>query len=282
MRLNANIRVSNSLGVMQGRLTSPKGRGIQFFPFDNWQNEFKIAKKMGLDEIEFIFDYYKYRKNPLWTKMGRKEIKNLVLKTGVKVNSVCADYFMRKPFFRSSKKVYSSNCQMLKRLIRYASEIEANLIEIPFVDNSSIKNNKEEALFVNTTAKILPVAEKYKIKIGLETDLQPQKVLFLIKKINHTMVGANYDTGNSASLGYNPKEELNLYGEKIFNVHIKDRMFHGSTVQLGTGDTKFIQFFNSLKRVDYKGSLILQAARGKDGDEQKTIRKQIKFLKLWI
>ena len=46
-----------SIGIMQGRLTQPKGRGIQFFPFDNWIEEFKVAKEIGLKEIEFIFDY---------------------------------------------------------------------------------------------------------------------------------------------------------------------------------------------------------------------------------
>ena len=39
------------IGIMQGRLTEPNGRGIQFFPFDNWRPEFEAAKEIGLDEI---------------------------------------------------------------------------------------------------------------------------------------------------------------------------------------------------------------------------------------
>ena len=55
----------HQLGIMQGRLTPPKGRGIQFFPFDYWENEFWMAKELELDEIEFIFDYDRYDQNPL-------------------------------------------------------------------------------------------------------------------------------------------------------------------------------------------------------------------------
>ena len=33
-----------STGIMQGRLTEPRGRGIQFFPFENWEREFEDRK----------------------------------------------------------------------------------------------------------------------------------------------------------------------------------------------------------------------------------------------
>ena len=48
--------------------------------------------------------------------------------------------------------------------------------------------------------------------------------------------GINYDIGNSACLGYDPEEEINNYGDRIYNVHIKDRLLHGSTVPLGSGN----------------------------------------------
>ena len=68
------VEKSRSIGIMQGRLTESKGRGIQFFPFEEWKEEFKKAQKIELDEIEWIFDYYNYQDNPLWTKEGRSGI----------------------------------------------------------------------------------------------------------------------------------------------------------------------------------------------------------------
>ena len=53
------------IGIMQGRLTETKGRGIQFFPFENWENEFKVGKGVGIKEIEFIFDYNDYKNKHL-------------------------------------------------------------------------------------------------------------------------------------------------------------------------------------------------------------------------
>ena len=85
---------------MQGRLTEPNGRGIQFFPFDNWKQEFIDAEEIGLQEIEWIFDYDDYKSNPLWTEKGCNEISDIINQTGIKVNTVCLDYFMRRPFFK--------------------------------------------------------------------------------------------------------------------------------------------------------------------------------------
>lgn len=277
------VKNKNSIGIMQGRLTEPNCGCIQFFPFDNWQNEFRIAQKLGLDEIEFIFDYYKYEQNPIWSERGRKQILTLVQKTGVKINSVCADYFMRKPFFRVSKETQEFNLIILKKLIKFSSEIGSKLIEIPLVDNSSIKTVEEQTVFVNLIKNCIPEIEEYGVKLGLEVDLPPMEFVSLLRNINHSMVGANYDSGNSSSLGYDPENEMRIFGNHLLNVHIKDRLYKGTTVSLGTGDAQFEKLFSFLHKLDYKGSFILQAARGEDGEEIKTIDTQVKFIKsLWI
>lgn len=273
------VKSKNAIGIMQGRLTTPNGRGIQFFPFENWRQEFKMAQKLGLEEIEFIFDLYKYRQNPLWSKTGRKTITSLVKKTGVRINSVCADYFMRRPFFRVSENICQDNYLILRRLIKYSSEIGASLIEIPLVDNSSIKSKTEGVVLVNVIQKTIPFLEKYHVKIGFETDLPPRKFLALIRRMDNPLVGANYDTGNSSSFGYDPKEEMETFGKYIFNIHIKDRLYKGSTLALGEGDTQFKRLYRYLNKFDYNGSFILQVARGKDGDEIRTVKKQMIFLK---
>ena len=68
----------------------------------------------------------------------------------------------------------------------------------------------------------------------------------------------------------------------IFNIHIKDRVYHGTTVELGTGSADFKELFRGLKAINYKGSFILQAARGEDGSEKNTVIRQRGFLKDWI
>ncbi len=77
----------------------------------------------------------------------------------------------------------------------------------------------------------------------------------------------NYDSGNSASLGYNVAEELAAYGQRLGSVHIKDRVKGGAIVPLGTGDADLPALFSVLDGLRYEGDFVLQVARGADGRE---------------
>lgn len=265
---------------MQGRLSPPINGKIQAFPWDTWKEEFAIANDIGFDEIEFIFESARYRENPLFTKRGLKNIELLSKESGVQVNYVCADYFMEIPFIRVSEDTRNKNKEILAALIEQCAQIGIKGIEIPFVDNSIIENESEAETVANCLLECLPIAEAYKIRIGLETSLNPDDFKRLIEKIDHPLIEANYDTGNSASLGYNTEEELLKLGKYIHNIHIKDRELGGGTVPLGEGDVDFDLFFKTLDKISYNGSFILQTARGKDDIE--VAKKYLRFAKQYI
>src|SRR3990167_8336730 len=210
-----------SIGMMQGRLTPPKGRGIQFFPFEEWEEEFEKAAGLGLDEIEFIFDLERYEENPLWTDAGVARINSLKRQFGIRVNHVCADFFMRQPFFRVDEKTRQENVKVLERLIFQAAKIGARSIEIPLLDNSSLKTKEEEELLVCAIEECIWPAVGLGITISLETDLPPEQFRQLLERFSSHLVRAVYDSGNSSSLGYDPYEEVTVLWDYIRNVHVK-------------------------------------------------------------
>lgn len=272
------------IGIMQGRLTEPKGRGIQFFPFDNWREEFVIAKEIGLTEIEFIFDYENYEENPLWQGEGEK-VRKISNETDIHIRSVCFDYFMRRPFYKycdlEKTEVFEENIIIINHVLKNMSQIGISLIEIPLVDNSSLKSEQEAKEFRDFLLQVVNRTPDH-ILFGLETDLPPKQFKEYLDSFGQARVGANYDSGNSSGIGYLPYEEVTTLRDYIFNVHIKDRVYHGTTVDLGTGSADFKELFRGLKEIDYKGSFILQAARGEEGCERNTIYQQCQFVKDWI
>ncbi len=254
----------NKIGIMQGRLSPPVGGRIQAFPGNTWEQEFKEAATIGFDEIEFIFEAPDCKSNPLFTREGLHKIKRISDETGIQVNYVCADYFMERPFFRVSESDRDQSTETLKYLIKQCVKIEIKGIEIPLVDDSKIEAEEEVELLTECLRECLPVAETCNIKLVLETSLNPDDFKALLQRINHPLIGANYDTGNSASLGSDPEEEVLKLGKWIDNVHIKDRLLGGNTVPLGEGNTDFDLVFKTLGKISYKGSFILQAARGEN------------------
>jgi L-ribulose-5-phosphate 3-epimerase len=254
-----------SFGIMQGRLL-PKYQGrYQAHPVGYWQNEFEIAKNLSLGLIEFILDFNHYEINPLMTIQGLDEINALVDQTGVAVKSVCADYFMEAPLHSENSAIGEKSSLVLKHLIKNGAALGITDIVIPCVDQSSLKNIEDQVRFVNRLTPLLDEAAKYNINLALETDLAPKPFLELLNMFNSEKIKVNYDTGNSASLGYDSLEEFACYGDKITDIHIKDRQLGGGSVPLGSGDTDFNSFFTTLSKIDYKGLFIMQVYRDDEG-----------------
>ena len=265
---------------MNGRLSKQIDGKIQTFPIDTWREEFKKAAKCGFELIEWIFDT---QKNPIMDKEEIKEMEFLSNEFGVKINAVCADYFMEKKLFNVSNVETSENLNVLKELINKCQDLEIKILEIPLVDSSSLKSNQDKVQLIENLEKILPVAEKNDVKLTLETDLSPDSFKELLSRFNHPNIKANYDTGNSASLGYDVQEELKAFGSLISNIHIKDRKFHGNTVPLGNGDTNFDLFFSELKKINYTGDFSIQGAREEPKTKpEDTCKKYLDFVKRYI
>jgi len=268
------------IGVMQGRLL-PKYQGrYQAHPVGYWQEEFKVAQELNLDSIEFILDFNDVELNPLCSKGGINEIRSVSHITGVKVKTICADYFMEAPLHSKNRLESERSQNMLLNLITSASKLNVTDIVIPCVDNASLDSLDAQNRFVENLMPLLKLAEKCKINLSLETDLAPVPFMKLLSVFNSEYLTVNYDIGNSASHGYDVIEELNCYGGKISDIHIKDRELFGGPVELGKGNANFELFFNKLQEFNYDGPFIMQAFRDDEGVE--IFKKQLDWIKPFL
>ena len=259
--------MKNKIGAMQGRLV-PKYQGrYQAFPIGMWQDEFKVAKECGLDLIEFILDFNDADKNPLLKPGGVDEIVNISRDTGVSVKTICANYFMEAPLHSNDNKVVEESLKVLERLLEAAKVLKVTDIVIPCVDQSSLKTKEAVDRFVEQITKIIPKIEKKNINLSLETDLPPKPFVELLDRLDSKNITVNYDIGNSAALGFDSDKELEIYGDRITDIHIKDRTLGGGPVILGEGNADFVKFFKKLKEFDYQGPFIMQAYRDDEGVE---------------
>jgi len=265
MAVNDSKISQNPVGVMQGRLL-PKYHGrYQAHPIGYWQEEFPKAAALDLDCIEFILDFNGADQNPLIRVGGPEEILSIVADTGVKVQTVCADIFMEAPLHHPDDQIAAYSKNVLERLLENANTLGVTDIVIPCVDKSSMLDHWAKDRFVRRLKPVVDKAEALNINLALETDLAPQPFAELLERFETQHVTVNYDTGNSAALGFDPVEELSCYGDRISDIHIKDRVLNGGSVELGLGATQFKRFFAALDAFNYIGPFILQAYRDDEG-----------------
>jgi hexulose-6-phosphate isomerase len=266
--------LTKEIGIMQGRLSPRIDGKIQAYPAKTWQKEFEIAQEIGYAAIEWIVEK-PLEVNALMSKSGMQQIKEIILKTGVRIDFICADIFMQQPLIRMSQEIREENKEHLKNILVSAKEVGAIGVEIPFVDASSIKSESEINELISCMQEAFELAKEIGMKISLETDLNPTSFKELLDRINLNHVQANYDIGNSASLGFDPIEEINAIGKRILNVHVKDRKFGSTTVPLGTGDADIKLSLSRLSEINYLGGITMQAARGTDDIE--VAKSQLKY-----
>lgn len=257
--------ISNGLGVIQGRLL-PKYKGrYQAHPVGYWSEEFEVASRLDLQFIEFIFDYCDYELNPLYSRTGINEIRDLIDKTSVGVRSVCADFLMERPFHSKNSEEVKESQLIIGRLLSNLAMLEVKDLVVPCVDQSALLDDNDIDRFIINIEPMMELASKYDINLALETDLHPKAFGQLLDLLPSGNITVNYDTGNSASLGFNPIEEFSIYGKRISDIHIKDRKYNSGSVILGTGDVRFDLFLEALKSIKYCAPFIMQAYRDDEG-----------------
>ena len=267
---------------MQGRLSPLVNGRIQAFPWDHWREELAIAQRHGFSLMEWTLDEERLHENPLMTRAGREEILRVTAAHGITIASLTGDCFMQTPFYKAPAAERGRFLEELGEIVEACAELGIRFIVVPLVDSGRIENPLQEENLRAGLETVAPALKQACMKIIFESDFPAEKLRAFISVYPKQTFGINYDIGNSASLGYDPVEEIRTYGAWIDNVHVKDRRHGGTTVPLGTGDAKFPEVFRTLADVGYAGNYILQTARAADNDHAGALCRYRKMVGEWL
>lgn len=251
---------------MQGRLSPQVGDRIQAFPWQYWKDEFLIAEQAGFRLMEWSLDHGDLYDNPLMTSAGRTEIRELQARHGIAICSLTGDCFMQAPFWKEDGDAREELIREFHDVAEACAAQDITTVVVPLVDNGRLESGKQEDGLIEFLGGREGFFRQNGLRIIFESDYGPLKLADFIGRLDVELFGINYDSGNSASLGFDPVEEISAYGHRIMNVHIKDRLPGGTTVPLGEGAADFKGVFSSLAKVGYTGNFILQTARASDSD----------------
>lgn len=267
---------------MQGRLSPLVDGRIQGFPWTCWQAEFALAARVGFRLMEWTLDQDRLYENPLLTAAGRSEIRTLCERHGLTIPSVTGDCFMQAPFWKAR----GSERQLLQRDFMAVAEACAalgiSMIVVPLVDNGRLEDPAQQ----DTLVRFLQYQSQFLTRAGLrvlfECNFSCAELASFIRLLDPALFGINYDIGNSAAAGFSPAVECAAYGHRIANVHVKDRVFGGGTVPLGTGDVDFEAVFAAFATLHYAGNYVLQTARAADGDHVSALCRYRDMTADWV
>jgi hexulose-6-phosphate isomerase len=265
-----------NLGVMQGRLSPPINNQIQSFPEISWRKEFEIARNLGLNAIEWTIDLDSFDRHPIIDPLQKTAVNDLLSTNLISCSTITADFFMQYDPWSTDTSLVNLEIR-LETLFRANNLRSKKIIVIPLVDNGSPKTDAHWQYLKTMLINFNSLIEKHDVEIAFEFDIPPLEQIEFLNSLMSSRFGTNFDSGNSASLGFDSIYEIELTKKYLKNVHIKDRMLQGTTVPLGSGDADLLGIGKKLTEISYTGKKILQAARIPNQPEIQTIKEYIMY-----
>ena len=274
--------MNSRIGFIQGRLCDQVDGKIQAFPCDEWESEFPAAEALSISLMEWTLDQERLYENPLMTGAGQTRIQALCRESGVAIPSLTGDCFMQAPFWKADDADRQSLQSDFEAICRACTEVGIRMIVVPLVDNGRLENRQQEDRLINYLLTQQDFLAQLQLRVIFESDFAPEELARFIDRLPADSFGINYDIGNSAALGFDPGEEFAAYGNRVINVHVKDRVLGGTTVPLTTGNADFDTVFEPLSRMEYQGNFILQTARAADGDHAAALARYRDMTRDWM
>lgn len=270
------------IGFMQGRLCDRVDGKIQAFPWSYWESEFPAAAAIHLHLMEWTLDQERLYENPLMTADGQERIREICRQYDISVHSLTGDCFMQAPFWKAEGEARTNLQRDFLAIGSACSQVGIRMMVVPLVDNGSLDTLEQEDVLVKFLLEQQPFLDQHRLQVIFESDFTPPALASFINRLPVEQFGINYDIGNSAALGFSPIEEFAAYGERIINVHVKDRVLGGTTVPLTTGIADFDSVFAALSHISYQGNFILQTARAVDGNHAEVLAAYRDMTRQWM
>ena len=189
----------------------------------------------------------------------------------------------------------SALCHCKPKLVKFSTDVEH---PHPISHASMCPEAMEQmAKIVLDFKKNIPTIEKYGMKIAIENhcDLFSDEVIWMVKQLNHPLIGACCDTINSLMLAEGIEECVRKMAPYAYCVHFCDnRVFadpdgtHSLGCAIGDGDVDVIEVMKILRAeapeeldtIDLEIELPLSGYTLEDGrkEEIAAMRKSIKYM----
>ena len=253
-------QMPTKFGISQGRLT-PSDQ-LQRFPSEAWQLEFSNAKKIGLTFIELLTERHFNKNNPVWSSIGRQEIRGACATSGCEIYSICIDYIIDHSMLDDGSK---ATLKHVEDVFVAAADLGCEIVIFPLLEKSNLDLNSADQ-FVQIFLALSKKARKYNLTICVESLMKASDLVSFLERVDEDNVRAVFDTGNRVI----QHDGNDLYGEIlrlnkfIKHIHIKDKTSDGENVILGTGLVDFRSVFLALRKIDYEGPLNFETTRGRD------------------
>ena len=261
------------------RYAMKKSINLWAFPYPekmNLEQCLRLAKSAGFDAVELNYDL----DNDLSPKSGAKEyaaIRALADKIGIQISGLCSFLFWPYPLTANDNAKRARGFELAVKMTQAAHDLGVeNLLVVPGAvnipwrtDYEPVPNDVCDKRAREAIAKLLPNAEKLKVKLNIENIffngylMTPGEMIDFVDSYKSEYVKVHFDTGNIMMFQF-PEHWIKMLGKRIQNVHLKEYTKKGTDYSLETfrplldGTTNWPAVMESFEQTGYRGYLTFE------------------------
>jgi hexulose-6-phosphate isomerase len=219
----------------------------------SYADRFKLAREVGFEQVEC---------GTQTDQRKAEEIKKAAETSGLRIHSVMNQAHWEYPMSSGDPAVVAKSIAGLEASIRNAHFWGADtVLLVPGVMDAKSSYHDVWTRSQQNIRKVLPLAEKLKIIIGLEEVwnkflLSPMEFARYVDEFKSPWIRAYFDVGNIVFYGY-PQDWIRTLGKRIVKLHLKDFRFKDGKTEwknLRDGAIDWPAVYAALKDIGYSGT----------------------------
>jgi predicted hexulose-6-phosphate isomerase len=226
-----------------------------------WLEKLECLNECGFDYLEISIDESDNKQARLnWDEEQKQELKDAMIKTGVRVNSICLSGHRKYPFGASDLEVQKQSLEIMEKAINFAVEFGIRIIQLAGYDVYYEEGNQQTREDFEKNLKLATeMAAKKGVMLGFETMETAfmdtvEKSMNYVNIVDSPYLGVYPDIGNltnSAKLyGHDIFEDIKTGKGHIVAAHLKETIVgHYREIPFGTGHTDFDANIELLKNL---------------------------------
>lgn len=210
---------------------------------------FEVAREVGLDGI--MVDMGSADNN---LRIRQPDVQDAYIraskKSGIAISSLALGVYNRVPFHSDTRTV-----EWVSDAINAAKNLRVPVLLLAFFNASDLRNSPErKQAAVEILKKVMPLAEKNKVILGIESYLDAAEHLAIMEKVASKNLKVYYDFRNTADAGHDTVAEFKKLGKQnVCELHMKENGF-----LLGQGTVDWPAVSDMLYDIQYSGDRWMQ------------------------
>ncbi len=260
----------------------------------SWLERLQMAKKAGFSYVEISVDETDERIARLdWTKQKRLDIIKAKLDQDIGIHSMCLSAHRRFAFGSQDKNNEAKAKEIMLKAIDLAYDLGIRNIQLAGYDvypDYELQSTVTKEQFINNLQWAVRQAAEAQVMLSMEImDTPFMSTLSRWQEYDHLIRSPWFtvypDIGNVSAWNADVKSEFAKTIDKITAIHLKDTIAvtldapgKFRDIPFGEGCVNFLEFFKILKKLNYRGSFVLEQWSEKSDDPLAEVIKSKKWM----